>query len=717
MNAKQQSKLYIAMISVHGLIRADNLELGRDADTGGQTTYVVELAKAMGRHPHVDRVDLITRKVIDAKVSEDYAQDEEPIEDYSQIVRIACGPKRYLRKEVLWPYLDELANETLKHFRQIGRVPDIIHGHYADAGYVASKLANLLGVPMVFTGHSLGRVKQERLLAKGVKHETIAKKYNIDRRIEAEEVALNTASMIVASTSQEIEQQYERYQNYNPERKVVIPPGIDLERFHPPGRFQLSHEYMNQLSRFLREPKKPMILALSRPDERKNIASLVKAYGENEELRDLANLVIIAGNRDDINDLDPGGAEVWKSLLHLIDTYDLYGSVAYPKKHDSEQVPEIYRIASKTRGVFVNPALTEPFGLTLLEAAASGLPIVATNDGGPRDIIGNCSNGELIDPLDTDDIAQALLETLRDSNEWRRRSQNGLKGVKRYYSWSGHVKTYIENLKTFIQQYKPEPFWIKSGKKLLTSDRLIITDIDNTLIGDADGLRRLIKRMRKSDKKIGFGIATGRHLNSALDAFDEWDIPRPDVLITSVGSEIHYGSDLSEDWDWDKHIDYKWEPGRLADFMRQFDGINLQEDEFQRRHKLSFYYDSEIAPSKKELIREIRQNKFRVKTIFSHQQYLDFLPIRASKGLAVWYLANKWGMTMDRILVAGDSGNDEEMLTCSALSVVVGNHDPELAHLENNPRIYFAENNYASGILEGAERYRFFDEIDAPEID
>ncbi len=63
-------------------------------------------------------------------------------------------------------------------------------------------------------------------------------------------------------------------------------------------------------------------------------------------------------------------------------------------------MPELYRLAAASKGVFINPALTEPFGLTLLEAGATGLPIVATNDGGPRDIIANCRNGLLIDPLD-----------------------------------------------------------------------------------------------------------------------------------------------------------------------------------------------------------------------------------------------------------------------------------------------------------------------------
>ena len=55
--------------------------------------------------------------------------------------------------------------------------------------------------------------------------------------------------------------------------------------------------------------------------------------------------------------------------------------------------------------MFVNPALTEPFGLTLIEAAASGLPVVATNDGGPQDILRLCGNGVLVDPLDADEMA------------------------------------------------------------------------------------------------------------------------------------------------------------------------------------------------------------------------------------------------------------------------------------------------------------------------
>ena len=99
-------------------------------------------------------------------------------------------------------------------------------------------------------------------------------------------------------------------------------------------------------------------------------------------------------------------ARSFSRCLRLIDRYDLYGSVAYPKQHSSEDIAEVYRLAAARRGVFVNPALTEPFGLTLIEAAASGLPIVATNDGGPQEIVRICNNGVLIDPLDAEALAE-----------------------------------------------------------------------------------------------------------------------------------------------------------------------------------------------------------------------------------------------------------------------------------------------------------------------
>lgn len=85
--------------------------------------------------------------------------------------------------------------------------------------------------------------------------------------------------------------------------------------------------------KFLNNKAKPVILAMSRPDAKKNIVTLVRAFGENSTLREIANLVLVMGNRSKIDSLAKGSQQVLTTVLKLVDEYDLYGSVAYPKAH------------------------------------------------------------------------------------------------------------------------------------------------------------------------------------------------------------------------------------------------------------------------------------------------------------------------------------------------------------------------------------------------
>lgn len=702
-------KLYIVHISIHGLVRGNNIELGRDADTGGQIKYVVELARELGKQPNVERVDLFTRQVFDPRVSEDYAQAEEQLSDHAYIVRLPCGQRRYLHKESLWPHLESFIDQALQHFRRLQRVPDVIHGHYADAGYVGAMLANLLEVPFIFTGHSLGIVKKMRLLEKGLTYEQINERYRIERRIEAEEVALNSASLVITSTYQEVKEQYAQYDNYEPEHMVVIPPGVDISRFYPMPDQPPKPHLVDELSRFLKQPEKPLILALSRADERKNIAGLIKAYGENPQLQAAANLAIIAGNRDVISEMEKGTRQVLKNILLDIDRYDLYGKVAYPKHHAAEDIPDYYRLTAACGGVFVNPALTEPFGLTLIEAAATGVPIVATNDGGPTDIITNCQNGLLIDPLDSQAMGEAILQVLSDKTQWQTWAENGINGINKHYSWGHHASYYLSLAEKQIERHKPFATSFKFTRKLPVSNRFIITDIDNTLIGDPEGLKELLNYLREKGNVFSFGIATGRRIDSAQEILEEWGVPVPNVFITSVGSEIYYGPKAIHDNGWSKHINYRWEPTRLREALEQLPGLTLQSMIDQRPFKLSYFIDPELAPSRRELVRYLRKKHFLVNVIYSHGQFLDLLPIRASKGLAVRHLSFRWDLPLKHFIVSGDSGNDEEMLKGDTLGVVVGNYSEELEKLRDQPQIYFANGHYAKGILEGIQHFNFLE--------
>lgn len=247
--------LYICLLSIHGLIRGKELELGRDADTGGQTKYVVELANALAAQAGVAQVDLVTRLIEDPAVSPDYAQAQEALENGARILRVKCGPAGYIFKEALWPHLDSLVDTTADLLQSQERLPDLLHSHYADGGYVGSRLSHLLGIPLIHTGHSLGRVKRRRLLASGLNAAQIEESYNMVRRIDAEEATLAAAERIITSTSQEIEEQYGLYDFYQPEKMQVIPPGTDLTRFYPPRGKEWQSDIAHEIARFLKEPE------------------------------------------------------------------------------------------------------------------------------------------------------------------------------------------------------------------------------------------------------------------------------------------------------------------------------------------------------------------------------------------------------------------------------------------------------------------------------
>lgn len=701
--------LYIVLISVHGLIRGRDLELGRDEDTGGQTKYVIELANALAKQPNVGKVDLVTRLISDPEVSSDYAQPIEVLSNNARIVRIEAGPQSYIRKKELWDHLDSFADNLLTWLHRQPRLPDILHSHYADAGYVGVRLVHETGLPLVHTGHSLGRDKCRRLLALGLPLEVIEQRYSVSRRINAEEETLANADLVITSTRNEIEEQYELYDCYTPEKMAIIPPGTDLDQFHPPNGNGQNNAFDSDLTKLLTEPSKPMILALSRPDERKNIVALVEAYGESSQLQAAANLVVVAGNREDIREMDEGSRAVLTELLLVIDCYNLYGKVSLPKHHKANEVAEIYRLAAASKGVFINPALTEPFGLTLLEAAASGLPLVATENGGPVDIIGNCKNGLLVDPLDKTAIAEALLSILENPERWQEFSDNGLQNVALYYSWDAHAQSYLEKIRPLLPRRKPLADTRPVAKSDRYQSRAIFTDIDNTLLDDIQGLNQFISFVREQRKKFLFGIATGRRLDSALAVLKKYRIPMPDILITSLGTEIYYAPQLIADIAWAYHIDHLWTPKVVRRLIEELPGLVQQPKLEQSQFKLSYNYDSNVAPPMDDILTLLRQHELPVNPTLSFGQFFDIVPARASKGLALRYFARQWHIPLERILVTGGSGADEDMLRGNTLGVVVANrHREELSILNETEHVYFAQQPHALGILEAIEYYDFF---------
>jgi sucrose-phosphate synthase len=226
------------------------------------------------------------------------------------------------------------------------------------------------------------------------------------------------------------------------------------------------------------------------------------------------------------------------------------------------------------------------------------------------------------------------------------------------------------------------------------------------MLGDDEALNELLKELEAHRDYIGWGVATGRCLEMTREVLRANEVPTPDILITSVGSEINYGPNLKKDKGWQQHLAHQWKPHLINKALAKLDFLALQEPETQRRFKISYYMEDNP-----ELLarvhRVLQAQRLRYNLIFSHGQFLDVLPYRASKGKAIRYLSYKWGLPMSRIMTCGDSGNDDDMLRGDACGLVVGNYSEELESLKGRRRIYFSKKEYAAGVLDGLNHYNF----------
>jgi sucrose-phosphate synthase len=675
--------LFVLHIALQGCLRGSNVAYGITADTGGHIRYLLDLASASAEDPEIGRIVLATRRFRGA-FGPDYAVPHERVGGKVEIVRLASASPDYLAKEDLHGQVESFADSLTAWIDAQDRKPDLVHAHYADAASVACIVRERRGIPFVFTAHSLGRVKAEAMGTSAGP--------SLRQRIDAEEAALRCASLVIASSRDEAEVQYAGYGAYDPGRVRILPPGSDLARF---AGAPTSSRVDASIDRFLADPRKPVLLALARPVARKNLVALVRAYGESPELQQKANLVLAAGTRDDIDALDGDMAATMRDILVAIDRHDLYGRVAYPKTHDPGDVPAIYAYARERGGVFVNPALNEPFGLTLLEASAAGLPLVATDSGGPNDIVETCGNGLLVDPRSPPAIAAACLRLLTEPAFYKACVAGGGRAAASY-DWGRHATLYGGLLRSL---HGPAPVPARPRQ-------LLICDIDNTLVGCEAGLRTF-RRWRSRQAGLAFGVATGRSFHSAMAILEQQDSPRPQVIIGSVGSEIFHldenGVTYTADAAWQAQVATGWERSAIAAAMKGLDGLVPQAPLEQRAFKLSYFGDARAAARVRA---RLVKAGVAASVIHSHGRYLDVLPAGASKGTAVDHVRGLYGLHERDVFVAGDSGNDIEMLRARRQSIIVANFSDDLASQSALAHSYVARASHARGVIEGVAHFR-----------
>ncbi|WP_293154444.1 MULTISPECIES: sucrose-phosphate phosphatase [unclassified Microcoleus] len=233
---------------------------------------------------------------------------------------------------------------------------------------------------------------------------------------------------------------------------------------------------------------------------------------------------------------------------------------------------------------------------------------------------------------------------------------------------------------------------------------LLVTDLDNTLVGDDEATQLLNQHLQSKRSQICLVYATGRSHASTCELISQKQLLAPDYTIAGVGSEIYQNATL--DLDWAEYISQNWDKIAIASLAQQFKQLKPQSLTEQNPWKISYCLEPEADNSSilQELQQKLTTSGLAAQIIFSSNRDLDILPKTSNKGNALTYLQQHLQIPSDATLVCGDSGNDISMFEQDVRGIIVANAMSELLAWH---RKYGTTNHYlagsacAGGIMEG----------------
>jgi D-inositol-3-phosphate glycosyltransferase len=403
----------VAVLSVH----TSPIDQPGMGDSGGMNVYIRAVTERLATEGV--EVDLFTR----CRGGADHEVRE--IAPGIRVVSVKAGPCNPVPKADVPRFLPEFLGGVLRIAHEDGNGYDIVHSHYWLSGWVGRAMSANLGIPLVASFHTLGKVKNYSL-AQGEAPEPAA-------RLAGEERVIADADRILAPTPIEAGQLVGLYRA-DPKDIRLVPAGVDHTIFVPGDR-ALSRERLHLSG--LR-----LALYVGRLQSHKGpdiaVRTLAEAIARDEVAKDLV-LAIVGGPSGSDH-----GAEVAR-LMTLAGALGVSERVMLFPPQPQSKLTDFYTAAD----VVLVPSRSESFGLVALEAQACGTPVVAASVGGLRYVVEDGRSGYLVEGHDPGDHAERLLQILRDDDLASRLGKEAARQALRF-TWdataNGLLDVYTELL-------------------------------------------------------------------------------------------------------------------------------------------------------------------------------------------------------------------------------------------------------------------------------
>ncbi len=405
----------ICFLNPHGYVSYPP-PLGK-TDTGGQTLYEFELAKALGKKGI--KVDIVTRLF-------NYQDEEEQVFPNVKIVRIKAGSNEFIPKEKMYELMPEMMENFMQYIEKKRKKYDLVHSHYWDGGYAGIILTKMLDIPHVHTPHTLGKAKKLEMSVEETPVQKLKPYYRYHVRIAIEQKIINTADAIVVLCETTRIQILHHYMA-DFEKLHVIYPGVDTDIFNT------KKTAADKKVKF----EENALLTMSRIVPAKGLDRLIDAVSL---LRNKINFHLYMGGGTISQDQSAEEKVAEQQIFDLVKKYRLQKYVTFLGQiPHGDQLPAYYRAAD----IFILPARYEPFGLTTLEAMACGTAPLVSNVAGSREVIIDGLNGFIIDSHDRKKLAEQIFKLLKDPKLLKKVSENAAFTIKEHYSWDKIVNKFI----------------------------------------------------------------------------------------------------------------------------------------------------------------------------------------------------------------------------------------------------------------------------------